>query len=278
MIEGSVEKVLGVKDELSYISSSIDISQNPFLILDILIVALLIYWMYLFLKETRAIRIVYGIVILVILFFASKLLNLVAVNYLLKGLTTMFVVAIPVVFQPELRTLLERLGQTDFVSDFRKLKRSEVDDMIVQIMQAVKELSKNKTGGLIVITQKTSLKSYINKGTILNSQITSELLLTIFHKKTPLHDGAVIIRGNKIAAAGCTLPLSDDRYDLHIGTRHRAAMGISEQTDAIVIVISEETGQVSLASKGILQQDIESNNLKSQLTNLIQQGRIKKNK
>ena len=267
-------KILGIKDEITYFWSSISFTKSPFFILDILIVSLLIYWIYIFLKETRAIRILYGIILLIILFLIGKLLNLVALNYLLNALTTMFVVAIPVIFQPELRALLEKLGQADIVSDFKKMRRSDISDMVNKITSAIDKLARTKTGALIVICQKTGLKNYIDTGVILNSSISEELLISIFNTKTPLHDGAVIIKGNKIAAAACTLPLSEDKF-LHIGTRHRAALGLSEQSDAIIIVVSEEKGTISVASKGILNQDIDLKKLKLLLNAIILQGRQK---
>ncbi len=270
----AMTKILGIKDEITYFWSSISFTKSPFFILDILIVSLLIYWIYIFLKETRAIRILYGIILLIILFLIGKLLNLVALNYLLNALTTMFVVAIPVIFQPELRALLEKLGQADIVSDFKKMRRSDISDMVNKITSAIDKLARTKTGALIVICQKTGLKNYIDTGVILNSSISEELLISIFNTKTPLHDGAVIIKGNKIAAAACTLPLSEDKF-LHIGTRHRAALGLSEQSDAIIIVVSEEKGTISVASKGILNQDIDLKKLKLLLNAIILQGRQK---
>lgn len=267
-------KVLGAKDEIIYFWSSLDISQNPFFILDIIIVAVFVYWLYVLIKETRAMRILYGIIILALLFLVGRLLNLAALNYLLKALMTMLIVAIPVVFQPELRSALEKLGRADIVSDFRRLKRSEISSIIIEIIGAVKELAKTKTGALIVIGQKTGLKDIIETGTLLNAKISEELLLTIFQPRTALHDGAVIIRGNRIAAAGCTLPLSEKRFDSQIGTRHRAAIGLTEQTDAVTIIVSEETGKISLTAKGILSHDVDEKKLKDLLEELIQQGRL----
>lgn len=270
-----MNKILGVQDEVNYLWSSLNFTKNPFFILDILIVALIIYWVYLFLKETRAIRIIYGIVILGFLYLIGKLLNLTTLNYILKSLTTMFVVTIPIVFQPELRTMLERLGRTDLVSDFRKLKGSEIFQIINEIIVAVKKMSKTKTGGLIVITQKTGLRDIIETGVRIDSKITNELITTIFFNKTPLHDGALIIKGNKIAAASCMLPLSsEDNYNFHLGTRHRAALGLSEVSDAIIIVVSEEKGSISLANKGILNFDIDIYKLKKYLEDIIQKGRL----
>lgn len=274
LVEQSMIKVLGVKDEVLYFWSSLNFNQNPFFILDIIIVTALIYWLYVLIKETRAMRILYGIIILALFFMLGKVLQLAALNYLLKALMTMIIVAIPIVFQPELRSALEKLGRADIVSDFRRLKRSEISDIISEIIVAVKELAKTKTGALIVITQKTGLKDIIETGTKINAKISKELLLTLFQPKSPLHDGAVIIRGNRIAAAGCTLPLSDKRFDSNIGTRHRAAIGLSEQTDAITIVVSEERGRISLATRGILNQDVDEKKLKEILEELIQQGRL----
>lgn len=275
----TMTKILGAKDEVLYFWSSINIADDPFFILDIIIVAMLIYWFYIFLKETRAMRILYGIIFLVILFFVSQALNLVALNYILKALTTMFVVAIPVVFQPELRSLLERIGRTDIVSDFRKLNKDEISQIITEIIGAVKILSKKKIGALIVISQKTGLKNVVDTGTRIDSKISKDLILTIFQPKSPLHDGAIIIKGNKMIAAGTTLPLTSHKFDFHSGgTRHRAGLGLSEQSDAIIIIVSEEKGTISLANKGILNQDIDLLKLKKSLEDMIQKGRTKSKK
>lgn len=273
----TMTKILGAKDEVLYFWSSLNFYKEPFFILDILLVTVLIYAFYVFLKETRAMRILYGIIALVLLFFISQALNLVALNYILKALTTMFVVAIPVVFQPELRSMLERIGRADIVSDFKKLNKDEITQIISEIIGAVKVLSERKIGALLVISQKTGLKNEINTGTRIDSRISKDLILTIFQPKSPLHDGAVIIKGNKIVAAGTTLPLTDNKFDFHLGgTRHRAGLGISEQSDAIVIIVSEEKGTISLASRGILNQDIDIHTLKKSLSDLIHIGRSKK--
>lgn len=264
-----------VKDNIEYLIYSINVDFSIWAFLDILIVSLLFYWIYLFLKETRAMRILYGIIVLLLLFFASIVFNLNALNYLLRTLTTMFVVAIPVVFQPELRSALERIGMADIVSDFKKLNKNEVLQVIQEITNAVEKLSKDKVGALIVIGQKTGLRNIIDTGTKLSANISEELILSIFYPKNPLHDGAAVIRGNKISAAGCTLPLSDNLIDPSLGTRHKAAIGLSEQSDATIVVVSEERGTISLATRGILQKDITLDELSEQLLNYIQQGRLK---
>jgi diadenylate cyclase len=279
MVGENMTKVLGVKDEILYFWNNLSFQQSPFFILDIILVSFLIYSFYIFLKETRAIRILYGIIFILVLFFLSEGLNLITLNYILKGLTAMFVVAIPVIFQPELRSLLEKIGRADIVSDFKKLNKDEISQIILEIISSVKFLSKNKIGALIVISQKTGIKNIIDTGTKLDAKISTDLILTIFQPKSPLHDGAVIIKGNRIVAAGTTLPLTEHNFDFHSGgTRHRAALGLSEQSDAIIIVVSEEKGTISIASRGVLNQDIDLLKMKNILEDLIQMSRLKSKK
>jgi len=262
-------KVAGLTDTVTHFLSNINISNNPYILLDILIVALLFYWAYLFLKETRAMRIIYGIVILAVIFMLGRALQLSTLNFILKYIITVIVVAIPVVFQPELRSALERLGRADIVGGFGGLKRSKMISIVKEIVQSTELLSKNKIGALIVLTRQTGLRDYIETGVRLNAEVTTEVLMTIFTPKTPLHDGAVIIDGDKIIAAGCTLPLAEIQYDYNLGTRHRAAIGLSMQTDALVIVVSEERGMVSLGSNGILSRDLSSEKLEELLVKLL---------
>jgi len=262
-------KVAGLTDTVTHFWSNINISNNPYILLDILIVALLFYWAYLFLKETRAMRIIYGIVILAVIFMLGRALQLSTLNFILKYIITVIVVAIPVVFQPELRSALERLGRADIVGGFGGLKRSKMISIVKEIVQSTELLSKNKIGALIVLTRQTGLRDYIETGVRLNAEVTTEVLMTIFTPKTPLHDGAVIIDGDKIIAAGCTLPLAEIQYDYNLGTRHRAAIGLSMQTDALVIVVSEERGMVSLGSNGILSRDLSSEKLEELLVKLL---------
>ena len=262
-------KVAGLTDTVTHFWSNINISNNPYILLDILTVALLFYWAYLFLKETRAMRIIYGIVILAVIFMLGRALQLSTLNFILKYIITVIVVAIPVVFQPELRSALERLGRADIVGGFGGLKRSKMISIVKEIVQSTELLSKNKIGALIVLTRQTGLRDYIETGVRLNAEVTTEVLMTIFTPKTPLHDGAVIIDGDKIIAAGCTLPLAEIQYDYNLGTRHRAAIGLSMQTDALVIVVSEERGMVSLGSNGILSRDLSSEKLEELLVKLL---------
>ncbi|OGD56425.1 TIGR00159 family protein [Candidatus Berkelbacteria bacterium RBG_13_40_8] len=244
--------------------------EHPFEILDVLLVAILIYWVYLLLKETRAMRILYGIAVLAIIMLLGRLLQLQTLNFILTYVLAGLVVAIPVVFQPELRAALERLGRTRFVGEFGKLKKYEIANIVLEIISAVDFLSKNRQGAIIVLTRQTGLRDIIQTGVRLDAQVTRQLLINIFAPKTPLHDGAVIISGDKVIAANCWLPLPEQEFNFDLGTRHRAAAGITSETDAIVIVVSEETGKISLAVGGNLTIDLTSAQIKEFLINLLQ--------
>ncbi len=260
-----IGQVLGSFDKASYFWDSLSMAITPFMILDILIVAVFIYWIYVFLKETRAMRILYGFLFLGILAIIGRVLDLVLLNWILKYLMTMLVVAIPIVFQPELRAVLERLGRAKFLSDLSSLSRSGQTKLINELVTASEVLSDQKIGALIVIQRKTALGEYISSGVSLEAKVSAELLLSIFFPKSPLHDGATIIVGNQIISAGCTLPIGDSLENMGLGTRHKAAVTLSELSDAIIIVISEETGTMSLAIEGRLQRKLDSEELRSQL-------------
>lgn len=264
-------KILGVTDQVTNLWSGLSFKDNPYTLLDIFIVSLLIYWGYILIKETKAIRIIYGILLLGILMLLGQVFRLSALNFILKYLITMIIVAIPVVFQPELRAALEKLGRTRIVADFHLLKKNEIAKIVEQIIKTVKILAKNKTGALIVLAQKTGLRDIIETGVRIGGEISSDFLISIFYPKNPLHDGAVIIGGDKVIAASCTLPLSDEEFDFNIGTRHRAAVGLSSQTDAIVIVVSEEKGTISVAFNGQLSREISSKELEDFILTILQQ-------
>lgn len=233
-------------------------------ILDIAIVAILIYYAFAFVKGTKATRIIYGIIILAVIVVIGRLLHLQTLNWVLEHLTLLIIVAIPVVFQPELRRALERLGRAKFFGSKKRMP-TKINDII----QAIDVLKKNKIGALIVIQRKTGLLEYIESGTELNANLSTALILNIFFPNSPLHDGAVIISGNKILAAGCMLPLTEGEYSLTYGTRHKAAIGISENTDAIALVVSEERGEVSLAIDGQLEEKISLEKLGNKLEQLL---------
>lgn len=260
-------QVLGSFDKASYFWDSLSMSITPFVILDVLIVAVFVYWIYIFLKETRAMRILYGFIFLGILALIGRLLDLILLNWILKYLMTMLVVAIPIVFQPELRTVLERLGRAKFISDLASLSRYNLTKLVNELVTAAEVLSDQKIGALMVIQRKTALGEYISSGVNVEAKVSAELLLSIFFPKSPLHDGAAIIAGDEIIAAGCTLPINESPLEnVGLGTRHKAALTLSGQSDAIIIVVSEETGSISLAIEGHLERKISSETLRAQLS------------
>lgn len=216
-------------------------------LLDVFLVATILYSLYLLIKETRALRILYGILVLAVLYLIGQFLNLTALNFLLQSVFAVTLVAIPVVFQPELRAALERLGRGELVAGILTPSSERTRGVVGELVTAVKTLHEKKTGGLIVLERSTGLKDLIDGGVIIDSAVTAELLLTIFHTNTPLHDGAVIIRAGRVAAASVFLPLAQEPLHHSLGTRHRAALGLAKESDAAVVVVSEETGQISIA-------------------------------
>ena len=266
----ALKKVLGASDKASYFLNQFDLRQEPFQIIDILLVALLIYWVYVILKETRAIRILYGIAVLSIIMVLGRLLQLQTLNFILTYVLAALAVAIPVVFQPELRSALEKLGRTKFVGEFGGLRSDKLQEIIDEILKAVDFFSENKLGAIIVFVRQTGLRDIVNSGVKLDAKISKQLLISIFSSKTPLHDGAAIISGDKIVAANCWLPLTEREFNYDLGTRHRAATGITTDTDAIVLVVSEETGKISLAVNGNLTTDLKTGQLKEFLVKMLQ--------
>ncbi len=251
-------------------------------IIDFIIVVFLLYKVFKVLKNTRAWQLLKGIIILVLATLVSGWLKLNLLNYILSSVMIYGVVILIVVFQPELRRGLEQLG-TGKITKFFGLDKdieNKKKENIYKISIAASELSKQKTGALIVIERDIKIKDIINTGIITNAEISPQLLVNIFVPNTPLHDGAVVISEGKIAAASCMLPLSDD-HDIarELGTRHRAAIGISKESDAIAVVVSEETGKISIAKDGTLIADVKEEVLKKILIkNLINETKIQRNK
>ena len=219
-------------------------------ILDILLVAALIFTGSFFLRGTQALPVLRGLIVLfVVLGILSSVLNLVAFNWVLRNIITATAIGIPVIFQPEIRRALERLGRASL--RFRQgVPRREA--MIANLCEAVGRLAERRHGALIVLERYDNLEEFINTGVRLDSTVTPQLLLTIFWPKTELHDGAVIIRQDRIVSAACVLPLSSGRSvgERKMGTRHRASLGMSEISDAVVVTVSEETGQISVSNRG----------------------------
>ncbi len=223
-------------------------------IIDILLVAFVVYRVMLLIKGTRAVSLLKGIAVVFAVSVLSEFLGFRTVNWLIQQLVTLFLVALPIVFYPELRKVLERLGRGVLKEErFGLFDRGQSQKAIGEIIRAVEKFSETATGALIVLKRDTGLLEYIETGTLIDSMVSAAALETIFFPNTPLHDGAVIIEGDRIVAAGCLLPLSENsEISKELGTRHRAAVGLSEVSDAIVIVVSEETGAISLAEDGKL--------------------------
>ncbi|MCI5886095.1 MAG: diadenylate cyclase CdaA [Clostridiales bacterium] len=219
-------------------------------IIDILVVALIVYKLLDFIRETRAEQLVKGLILFGAVFFLSDVLNLNTLNWLIKSITTVGIIALVIVFQPELRRALEYFGRSRTLT-LVSVEEQKAKHIIDEFIDAVTELAKTRTGALIVIERGTALTDRIKTGTIIDAEITAQLLGNIFYEGAPLHDGAVIIRGERIHAAGCVLPITDNKtLDKSLGTRHRAGIGITEHSDAISLIVSEETGVISMASEG----------------------------
>ncbi len=219
-------------------------------VLDIAIVAFIFYKLLVMVRGTRAFQMFVGLSVIIVLSFVSKILQLNALNWLFSGLQTVWLVAFVVLFQPELRRALSQAGQSRI---YRRFFRLETRETLDEVFKAVQEFSTRRIGALIVIRRSANLRNYIETGSRLDARVSAELLLTLFMPRAPLHDGAVVIEEDRILAAGCILPLSQsETVSPTLGTRHRAALGLTEETDAVVIVSSEETGRISLARRGRL--------------------------
>ncbi len=236
-------------------------------VLDVIIVAFLFYRLFLLIKGTRATQMFIGLFLLILLSFIAQWLNLNALNWILSSLKTVWVIAFVILFQPELRKALTQLGQNRILGLFLKVEESGT---VSEILKACQQLTQKGLGAIIVIEQDVGLRNYIETGTPLDARVTADLLVTIFTPPSPLHDGAVVIEKNRIVAAGCILPLSQNpRLGRSLGTRHRAGLGLSEETDSIVIIVSEETKMISLALGGKLKRKLDINALRNNLVGII---------
>lgn len=221
-------------------------------IVDVIIVSFLIYNILVWSQGNRSKQLLQGILIILVFYLVSNWLQLYTLYWLMEKITTIFLIAVIIVFQPELRQALEKIGRTSFLGVFFSDTQSSTSNY-KHIIKAVFQLSEHKIGSLIVLHQNTGLSNITESGTELDATISADLIMSIFHGKNPLHDGAIVIKGNKILAAGCLLPLSESKLiEKRIGTRHRAALGLSEQSDSIIIITSEETGIISIAHNGKL--------------------------
>ncbi len=236
-------------------------------VIEITIISLGIYYLLLFLQRTRAVAILRGLALLFLFAAASYVLQLNTIFFILKGLGAVTIIILPIIFQPELRRGLEQMGQRGlWQRRFGGLEKEQIIKLIHSLVLTLEDLSIVKMGALIVLEQESKLDEYSRSGTKLDALLTPELLKTIFFPHTFLHDGAVLVRGDRVMAAGCFLPLSENpNLPQDVGSRHRAALGISEVTDAVALTVSEETGRISLSHNGKLIQDIKPDALRELL-------------
>jgi len=256
---------ISLPQKIGGLISTISISD----ILEILLVAVTFYKLYKIIEGTRAITLVKGILVLFALnFLCSTVLNLPLLSWLFERLTTWMFVLFPIVFQPELRRTLEKLGQGRFFFEEHtvSLDEEEAQKITAELVKSAKALSATKTGALMVIERKMGLNDIADTGIKMDAMITSELIQNVFFVNTPLHDGAAIIRGKRLFSAACLLPLTEKRgLSKELGTRHRAAIGMSEQCDALILVVSEETGTISIAENGRLTRYLNDETLTAKL-------------
>ena len=238
-------------------------------VVDILLVALVIYAIIIMIQTTGASRIAKSVLIILALTLVTQILNMYLMNYLLDKILEIGLIVLVVVFQPEIRRMLEKLGAKSLREILStKEEKREIDRVIEQTVSACETMSRERTGVLIVFERSTSLIDWQKSGTVIDAQVSSELLRNIFFTKAALHDGAVIIRNERIAAAGCVLPLTQNRnISSDLGTRHRAGIGMSEASDAVVVIVSEETGTISVAIGGMLKRHLAPKTLEKLLEN-----------
>ncbi len=257
-----------LKDGISYFTEALRYI-SLFDILDIAIVSVIFYYIFKFISDRRAGKLAVGIMFIVIALFLSEVLNMHTLNFLLDNIVQVGIIGLVIVFQAELRSFLEKVGGNSFIGNFNKKDSSEIRktiNCIDNVVKACVSFSEDKTGALIAFERSTKLGDVINTGTIINSDAQDFLIKNIFFNKAPLHDGAMIIRDARLYSAGCFLPLSQNSNIIkNLGTRHRAGIGLSEVSDAVVIIVSEETGTISIAVNGELKRNFNETTLRNEL-------------
>jgi uncharacterized protein (TIGR00159 family) len=233
--------------------------------LDLLLIATAIFLLLRFFKGSRAMSVLYGLLVVGGVYLLARVLHLAAFTGLVDRMAEVFLISSVIIFQPEIRRGLAQLGVTPIFQKVFQADQEAIRDMV----KASYQMAAKRIGAIVVITRQAGLKSITDKGTPMNAEITSELILSIFNPYSPIHDGAIVVTNNRIVAAGCLLPLSDRDYPREIGTRHRAALGITEESDALAIVVSEERGKVSLAYVGELIRDMTPDQMTRQLSVLL---------
>jgi len=235
-------------------------------VVDVLLVAVLFYRLLVLVRGTRAAQMFIGLVVIVVVSFFARWFHLVTVDYIATSLRTVWLITFVILFQPELRHVLSEFGRTRY---FRFLRVNEYGT-IGEVVRAAEELAERRNGGLIVIERNQGLRNFVETGTRLDAKATAELMVTLFSPGSPLHDGALVVRGDQVVAAGCILPLSQNsRLSPVLGTRHRAAVGITEETDAVSVVISEHSRAISIAYRGVLRERLDEGELRSELVSVL---------
>ena len=248
------------------IVKSMALSFTPFDFLDIAIITVVTYRLLMMIKGTRAMYMAGSIILIVIMLLVSNRLGLRTTSWILSNVTGYFFILIIILFQPELRRAMTVLGETRF---FKRMNKDITSKMIEEVATSATILANRRIGALIVIQRKIDLLPFVTPGQYLDSEITKDLLMSIFNTQSPLHDGAVIISGGRLSYAACLLPLTKRDIELKYGTRHRAAIGITEETDATVVVVSEERGAMAVVSGGIISTELDKNALESSLRSLL---------
>lgn len=236
-------------------------------LLDILLVAALFYRLLISVKGTRSAQMYVGLLLIAVIGLAARWLDLIAIKWITDSLKTVWLIAFVILFQPEIRHALAQVGRTRY---FRSFLRGDHYGVLGELVRGVETLAARRQGALLVVERNVGLRNFVETGTRIDAKISAELLVTLFSPNSPLHDGAVVVREETILAAGCILPLSSNpRTPGSLGTRHRAALGLSEETDAAVIVVSEQTGEISVAYRGTLKQRLDEGQLRSELSRIF---------
>jgi diadenylate cyclase len=236
-------------------------------LLDIFLVAVLFYRLLILVKGTRSAQMYVGLLVIVLVALAAREFDLIAIRWIAESLKTVWLIAFVILFQPELRHALAQFGRTRY---FRSFLRGDNYGVLGEVVRAVEALARDRNGALIVLERNVGLRNFVETGTRLDAKVSAELLVTLFSPGSPLHDGAVILREDTVLASSCILPLSaNPRTALALGTRHRAALGLSEECDAAVVVVSEETGSISVAYRGVLKQRLNEGELRSELSRIF---------
>lgn len=236
--------------------------------LDILLVAIVIYYVLRFIEGTRAVQMIFGLILIVIVYFFAQNFDLFTINWLLGNFLSFIILIAVILFQHDIRRFLAAIGRSPFLIGLNPQKADS--NIVNEVVKSSTYLSNNKTGALIAIEMHNTLNDYIEIGMDIESWVSSELIISIFNTSSPLHDGAIIIRNNKILSAGSFFPLATDPgLDRELGTRHRAAIGITRETDCIVVIVSEETGRISIAHQGILTRNLDAASLQNKLMELM---------